>query len=210
MDNSGRRKSTTTPGGSANDLTNYFLDDLKCMVCQQIPIELLECTNCNKILCQHCQSRICQKSMVGTSLEEMAEQPQMDLSSNGKVCPNCKDESFKFQYIKSKIVKSLLANLKVEHKCPFTDAKKYQYDDLKRHILADCDHFEYQCRLCLKVQQIQSEEQKQEADSKQRLIEDDIANPKKKIDIIPSINLSGVKSNQLDVPLSKSQPIVSF
>lgn len=29
----GRRKSTTTPGGSANDLTNYFLDDLKCMVC---------------------------------------------------------------------------------------------------------------------------------------------------------------------------------
>ena len=67
----------------------------------------------------------------------------MDASSNSKVCPNCKDESFTFQYIKSKIVKSLLANLKVDHKCPGAKASKYQYDDLKKHILAECDHFSY-------------------------------------------------------------------
>jgi hypothetical protein len=30
----GKRKSVYTTGGSANDLTTFFLDDLKCMVCQ--------------------------------------------------------------------------------------------------------------------------------------------------------------------------------
>ena len=124
-------------------------------------MDLLECTSCNKILCRHCQDRIFQKSMVGTSLEDMVQQePELDESSNGKVCPSCMDGTFSFQYIKSKIVKSLLANLKVNHKCSSKEPIKYKYDDLKRHLLSECDHFQYECRLCAMVVNQRSEEHK--------------------------------------------------
>ena len=99
---------------AAAELAHHFLDDLGCMVCQQIPIDLQECKSCNKILCKYCKHGI---EAQGKNLQ----------------CPACKDQRFEFQEIQSKIVKSLLANMKVDHKCcpEQEEVVIFKYDDLK-------------------------------------------------------------------------------
>lgn len=66
-------------------------------------------------------------------------------------CPNCKEnKSFKFQPIKNKMVRSLLASMKVPHKCTQEQAEPtiYQYEELKKHIVTNCKAFQYNCTLC--------------------------------------------------------------
>jgi hypothetical protein len=57
---------------AAAELAHAFLDDLGCIVCHQIPIELKECKSCNKILCIYCKVRI-------------------EREGKNVICPNCKD-----------------------------------------------------------------------------------------------------------------------
>ena len=88
---------------AAAELASHFTDDLQCIVCQQIPIDLKECKSCNKILCKYCQEGIKMQADVA--------------KGQNAVCPNCKSTNFEFQEIENKLVRSLLANLKVQHKC---------------------------------------------------------------------------------------------
>lgn len=71
------------------------------------------------------------------------------LDNPGRVCPNCKDSQFVFKEISSKIVRSLLSNLKVTHKCDSkSQVLQFKHEDLKKHILTECAYFMYQCVLC--------------------------------------------------------------
>jgi hypothetical protein len=49
-------------------------------------------------------------------------------------------------------MRSMLSNLTVYHRCrPEEEAKKYKYDELKKHILTQCPAFRYDCRLCIRA-----------------------------------------------------------
>ena len=66
---------------AAAELSSHFLDDLGCVVCTQIPLDLNECVNCNKILCNTCHEQIIRAAVTEDKLD----------------CPNCKEnKSFKF------------------------------------------------------------------------------------------------------------------
>ena len=127
------------------DLQTGFLDGLQCIVCQQIPLDLMECVNCNKVLCVPCQDRIgmnhdhCCMEELDESVPDMSGSPD-----KSRVCPNCKDPNFKFREIQNKMVKNLLDQLKVHHKCSEKGpSQEFLYSDLKQHIVEKCDAFKY-------------------------------------------------------------------
>ena len=49
------------------------------------------------------------------------------------------------------MLKSLLSNWKVPHKCSEDQQgpEIYQYDKLKHHIVSECSAFKYTCKLCV-------------------------------------------------------------
>jgi hypothetical protein len=61
------------------------------------------------------------------------------------------DLDFIFKEPKWKMLKSLLSNWKVPHRCS-EDQKEpeiFQYDKLKHHIVSECPGFKYTCKLCV-------------------------------------------------------------
>ena len=110
--------------------------------------------NCNKVLCVPCQDRIgmnhdhCCMEELDESVPDLSGSPD----AQARVCPSCKDPNFKFREIQNKMVKNLLDQLNVTHKCgDKCKPTEYLFNDLRTHILEKCDAFKYHCRLCAEV-----------------------------------------------------------
>jgi len=85
----------------------------------------------------------------GNDSADMAVPPEEKVK--GLECPACGDPNFCFKGIESKIVKSLLSQLEINHECDPRDECSiltFGYEELKTHVLNDCKIFKYRCKCC--------------------------------------------------------------
>lgn len=123
-----------------NELQKKMVDEITCCMCQQFPFSPLECKNCNKLFCKHCQIQLQQ----GTGPNVAPHQtPGYDVC-----CPNCQARG-DFLTNVNKVLQNCIDFCEFPHKCYKDEQGQTIWKtmkELQEHAINECPKFG--CDIC--------------------------------------------------------------